>query len=327
MRTLAAGIVIVCGSFLPSAAEGWARRGHDMVAQAASYNLGALNWGLRERSFDLEYYSNVPDMVWKADDTIYQAERVEHFVNLEIFQRETGGKKIPFDPDRKAFFEKFPKIQPAAGRAYWRVSELAEDLARVTKELRASDLSDKKKHHDLQARWFLIAGILSHYVGDLSMPLHVSENYDGQLTNQKGIHRHFEGDSVDQIFPEIASEVMRRTKAQWAAFHAKNKNKTVFNLMVDLGQDSFAKKEELLELDKTKGRDLKRASSQYKVLILDRLTKSSLYLSEIWVRNLDWKFDSDKFFHFSPKPEWLPPRIAVFQATPPAAPDQKSEQK
>ena len=26
---------------------------------------------------------------------------------------------------------------------------------------------------------------MSHYIGDLSMPLHVSENYDGQMTGQK----------------------------------------------------------------------------------------------------------------------------------------------
>jgi hypothetical protein len=37
-----------------------------------------------------------------------------------------------------------------------------------------------------------MAGAMSHYVGDLSQPLHVSKNYDGQETGDVGIHHFFE---------------------------------------------------------------------------------------------------------------------------------------
>ncbi|WP_126969668.1 phospholipase C/P1 nuclease family protein [Gynurincola endophyticus] len=33
-----------------------------------------------------------------------------------------------------------------------------------------------------------IAGELGHYIADLHVPLHTSSNYDGQKTNQRGIH-------------------------------------------------------------------------------------------------------------------------------------------
>lgn len=32
------------------------------------------------------------------------------------------------------------------------------------------------------------AADLGHYIGDINTPLHTTENYDGQMTNQKGIH-------------------------------------------------------------------------------------------------------------------------------------------
>jgi hypothetical protein len=39
---------------------------------------------------------------------------------------------------------------------------------------------------------FLTAADLGHYVGDGHMPLHLTLNYDGQLTEQKGIHSRYE---------------------------------------------------------------------------------------------------------------------------------------
>ena len=41
------------------------------------------------------------------------------------------------------------------------------------------------------------ASDLAHYIGDLHQPLHTVENYDGQLTGQRGIHFRFEGDLVN----------------------------------------------------------------------------------------------------------------------------------
>jgi hypothetical protein len=35
---------------------------------------------------------------------------------------------------------------------------------------------------------------LAHYVGDAFVPFHSASNYDGQLTNQHGIHSRFEAD-------------------------------------------------------------------------------------------------------------------------------------
>jgi hypothetical protein len=84
--------------------------------------------------------------------------------------------------------------------------------------------------------------------------------------------------------------------------------------MVKLGSESYSKKEELLKLDKAKGRDLKKVAPHYKALVLDRLTQSSLYLAEIWSRSLNWKFDAQRFYNFEPKPSYIEPNKVVTDA-------------
>ncbi|MFY7953681.1 MAG: alpha/beta hydrolase-fold protein, partial [Armatimonadaceae bacterium] len=44
--------------------------------------------------------------------------------------------------------------------------------------------------------------MLSHYVADAHVPFHATENYDGQLTNQRGIHRRFEGTLLEKTISD-----------------------------------------------------------------------------------------------------------------------------
>lgn len=44
---------------------------------------------------------------------------------------------------------------------------------------------------------------LAHFVADAHMPLHTTTNYDGQLTNQKGIHGRYESKMVEKYLPQI----------------------------------------------------------------------------------------------------------------------------
>lgn len=49
----------------------------------------------------------------------------------------------------------------------------------------------------------LTAANLGHYVADGHMPLHISSNYDGQLSGQAGLHRRFEETMIDQYIDQI----------------------------------------------------------------------------------------------------------------------------
>jgi hypothetical protein len=53
----------------------------------------------------------------------------------------------------------------------------------------------------------LTAADLGHYVGDGFMPLHITANYDGQLTAQTGIHRRYEEKMIDRYIGQVQIKV------------------------------------------------------------------------------------------------------------------------
>lgn len=57
------------------------------------------------------------------------------------------------------------------------------------------------------------AADLGHYIGDAHVPLHTTENYDGQLTNQKGLHSLWET-LVPVLFLD-SFQLYRRHKAKY----------------------------------------------------------------------------------------------------------------
>ncbi len=265
---------------------------------------------MRDRSFDFGYYNNVPDFIWKRPKT-FDLERHQHYVNLEIFQRAINQKpsvKEPFALSRVEFDRRFPEVDESAGRAYWRIREMHAQLEQFSRELRRMEAKKGKERQDLQAKWLVMAGTLGHYVADLAQPLHVSENHDGQLTGQRGLHNFFEQDCVDELYPQISADVLSAAQKRWAQFKKENSKKMLPILMVELAEKSLANLKAVLEIDKKIGRrDLKRAANAHAKIIKESLIIGSLYLAEIYRRNLGWPFDGNRFYFFSGEPEFIVP--------------------
>lgn len=59
----------------------------------------------------------------------------------------------------------------------------------------------KQKWH----KAMLDASDLGHYVADGHMPLHITSNYDGQKTNQSGIHSRYESDMVGDYITSLSN--------------------------------------------------------------------------------------------------------------------------
>jgi hypothetical protein len=60
----------------------------------------------------------------------------------------------------------------------------------------------------------LTAADLGHYVGDGFMPLHVTANYDGQLSAQTGIHRRYEETMIDRHIDDIQFKTSTCSKVE-----------------------------------------------------------------------------------------------------------------
>lgn len=303
LRTLLVAVLLV-----PSHSFAWGKRGHETVGSLAAQLLAKEHKGaefLLYHSFDMGYYNNVPDIIWKANDETYKKEFMQHFMDMEAFLKI---KNIKWNKNRRDFFKKYADIKPNEGRALWRIQELYEENEKTAKQLQRK-IADKKEQHDLQAKWIMTAGIMGHYVADLAQPLHVTENYDGQLTEQKGVHHWFEEEVVDQLYPDIKTDAFNSAKAQWAQFHKDNKNKPVFELVQQLVKSSQEKIPDVLKIDKEKGRsNAKDAAAAYKDLATARIAVGVLYLAEIWSRQTDWKYNGDRFYNFNAAPSYIEPQ-------------------
>ena len=160
--------------------------------------------------------------VYKTGD---RTEGPRHFLDIDIYGPYPFGE-LPHDYD-EAVAKFGVEDVTKRGLATWRIAEYTHLLSEAMKS------GDTEKIVQT-------AGALAHYVEDVHMPLHVVKNYNGQLTNQHGVHQRFEDDMVDayaeQIYlsPEMASEIEDPLEAAF-----------------DIVLDSYVYADNLLHADRT----------------------------------------------------------------------------
>jgi hypothetical protein len=311
----------------PSLSHAWSKRGHTIVCQVAGYLNGTSDPKaafLKAHAYDIGYYCNAPDFFWKKPAT-KDKEQHNHFMDMEIFERGIDAKDLSkaFDMDRATFNTTYgARVENSAGRSWWRIRELDGQLATVAEKLKAQSL-DTPARHGLQAEWLLIAGAIGHYIGDLAQPLHVTENYDGQMTDQKGIHQFFEDEMVDALFlkpgkPALEGEVFKAAQKRWKKDGSALAKKSLLDLLKDLTSDSWKKIDEVLKIEKKLGRkDAEKSSEAYRALITERLAIGAVYLAEVHRRRTGFEFDGKRFFDFHGEPKFIEPPAAPLPARAP----------
>jgi hypothetical protein len=165
----------------PSPAAAWGLASHRWVANRAAElvreRCPALVGG---RPSALADAAVVPDTVLKRRDG--RREGVRHFLNLDHY----GPPPFRALPrDRRAAEARFGwQAIEREGTLPWHGAVVAR---RLRDELRRGDLAAAR----------VTAGYLAHYAADATMPLHATENHDGELSGQRGIHRRIEATLVD----------------------------------------------------------------------------------------------------------------------------------
>ena len=85
----------------------------------------------------------------------------------------------------------------------------------------------------------LFAAVMSHYIQDAHMPLHASNNHDGQLTGQNGVHGRFES----ELFERYQSQLTIAPRPPSAVSSARDK---AFDVLLE----SFKLVQPLLDADR-----------------------------------------------------------------------------
>jgi hypothetical protein len=316
-------------------AHAWGRRGHSIVCQTAAALVASHSPNgafLKQHSFDLGYYCNVPDLIWKKPAT-YSIEAPQHFMDLEVFDRafKAAASQVadPFALTRLEFEKKYPEVPLTAGRSYWRIRELMDSLHETSETLKIPDSVDAKSgaRFGSQEKWLVTAGAIGHYVGDLSQPLHVTEDFDGQKENQKGIHAFFENQLVDELSNtdhpgSLEADVGALAQKNWKSLSEKAAKLTVLEVIEGLAKESNDARAELLKIDKRVGRkEVKKSARAFEPMIKDRLAAGAVALAVLWGREMNWPYVGDKFYNFSGAPDYVaPPSGAVLKVKPAEAP-------
>jgi hypothetical protein len=150
---------------------------------------------------------------------IVKDEAPKHYIDLDIYP-DSVRKKLP-----GLFWNEAVKIYTedtlmAYGIVPWQIQKMKYQL---TEAFTKKDLKQILR----------ISADLSHYIADANVPLHTTHNYNGQMTNQVGIHAFWES-----RLPELFSEDYDYFTG--SAEYVKNPSKRAWNavLTANAGLDS-----------------------------------------------------------------------------------------
>ncbi|MCI4670028.1 MAG: zinc dependent phospholipase C family protein [Bacteroidia bacterium] len=173
-------IIITC---LPLTSFAWGFWAHQRINRLAVFTLPPEMLGLYKKNIEfLTEHAVDPDKRRYAVD----GEAAHHFIDVDHYG------EYPFENVPRYWEDAVKKFGKDTLEAYGVVPyHLPTVVIRLKKAFERKDLISILK----------ISSDLGHYVGDSHVPLHTTENYNGQMTGQKGIHGFWES-RLPELFGE-----------------------------------------------------------------------------------------------------------------------------
>lgn len=310
-------LLLAASLALPAPALGWGERGHHLIARSAALQIlagveldsldaqtKALYLGLRDhyrlKALELAHLANIPDTEWRsAGGAVKSLNAPTHFLDLEYW--ENGGvAAVPLD---------YPSALARDPRAFehgtivWRAEQLYERLVLELKGVaRAKPGSKEARRHAAAATTY--AGLLAHFVGDATMPLHTSSDHNGYGSGNGGLHDTFEGQAPLTATPALELAVYDRVPGMLERHSLEQRFRAggftpAARLVLDLALQSHKRIAELLALDnalvlerssaepgrRKRSAQRKSAEEAYKVfepMLQEQLALASAALARLW---------------------------------------------
>jgi hypothetical protein len=166
-------------------AFGWGKTGHEVVNETAADLMRSPARAFFQRNkVALRKLANTPDTLWKRPPNA-AAEAPTHFFHWDRYGTSPIADGISGFTLSQALTQLGDTFVKDNGSAVWRTAGLYKMLVAA---LRTKDWT----------RTLQLAGVLGHYVGDMSQPMHASSDYDGQSIGRSGVHRYFEATLLER---------------------------------------------------------------------------------------------------------------------------------
>jgi hypothetical protein len=157
----------------------WGSTAHRFINLKAPMHLAETMADLKKDSLFYRAYASAPDYRKDYTDTSFFAEDKRHYIDIDVYP---NFKTIPHNLD---------SMIALYGRSYVReTGTLPWAIILTLDSLRVQFI----RHDYIKAESTM--SDLGHYVADATQPLHCTENYDGQLTGNGGIHSRYESSMI-----------------------------------------------------------------------------------------------------------------------------------
>lgn len=168
----------------------WGYNGHIIVGWNMTFNLPAEMAEFVDWNTYLSQHSSDADARKGSDES----EGPKHYIDIDNYDEFNENGSIPMDLDFliQKYGSSFVKSQ---GYLPWATIISYDSLV------------SKFRMRDWEKAKFYAAD-LSHYVADGFMPLHITRNYNGQFSDNYGIHSRFESNMINKFKDETQIEVM-----------------------------------------------------------------------------------------------------------------------
>ena len=211
---------------------------------------------------------------WKGFGTeLRRAESPDHYFDIEKLTDDPT--KLGFHSDRYAALKAIYAMHenPASvGLLHYRLVEEFQKLRGVFAQYRR-DPDDPS----IQQEILVYAGLLGHYAGDGSQPLHMTIHFDGRVDQQgkvikgKGIHERFEGPFVDTYIEQADCRRYVRTPVVYP---------DLYDAIRRAFAESFKEVDTVYRLDET-GK-LETPDEAARMFVHQRLAHGSSFLAGLW---------------------------------------------
>lgn len=288
-----------------------------------------------DRAIALGHLSNLPDISWKTpsqDPQVRALNPAHHFIDVERVLKQPTERVSNLPTDLKAIQQRYldnghdpKKFRDGVGLAPWRIQELFGLLKEAFQCMKNKDAQapeakgaafvtpfdagkaptytckpDVPRRSDAFAV-MTIAGIMSHFIGDLAQPYHVTADYDGWDTGNGGVHSYFESEVLHALDEKVNGDALE--KAKRVNFKVKPSAKeSLVTMAYRLAENSYQHIDTVRKLDnqllqtpstvvnstKTpagrKAMDDPRVLEAFRKITVDRLAVGASILSQVWMQ-------------------------------------------
>ena len=166
----------------------WGDKGHKLIANKAVELLKEKIKNIEQYQDYITEHSVDPDTRKSQDKT----EGPKHYIDIDFYKEFLEGRMIQDKDQLISLYS--DSVVTKMGLLPWATLETLKNLTKAFKE----------KNRD---KVLIYTSDMAHYVGDAHQPMHTILNYDGQFTNQKGVHARYEIYMVNKYIDELSDGI------------------------------------------------------------------------------------------------------------------------